>query len=261
MSAAGSTALQSPISAKRSERMERLRGALGDPDPGVRLSVARSLERLESRSDVEHLIARLRDEDKLTRLNAVYGLGALADPAGLPALVEALRDPVEDIRAAAVRVLGELRVESTLDPLVERLDDASPLVRRHAIEALGRFGDLRVAPVLRSLLGESELEIVREALRALGACRDPEAEGEIVYHLDHRDAGVRAAAAEALGRSTEHAPRTVGEASCSNGRGSGREPYLSRRALRSVVCPAPTLRSSRLSSKPGPLSGATPRML
>jgi len=201
MIAAGTVTTPDLAPIRRLERIERLRMALRDPDPAVRAGVARSLERLESRSDVEHLIASLENEDKLVRLNAIYGLGTLADPAGLPALVRALHDPVEDIRAAAVRTLGDLCAPSTLDPIVERIDDESPLVRRHAIEALGRFCDRRVAPVLRSLLAEPEpeLEIVREVLRALGACRDPDAEEDIARRLEHPDPGVRCAAAEALG--------------------------------------------------------------
>lgn len=184
---------------RRLRRLERLRAALRDPDPGVRTAVARALERVESREDVACLVERLSSEDKLTRLNAVYGLGAVGDETALRALVSALRDPVEDIRAAAVRTLGELRAAFTLDPLMERLDDESGLVRRQAIEALGAFGDRRVAQVLRALLGDADLEIVRECLRALGACRDPEAEADILRHFDHADAGVRTAAAEALG--------------------------------------------------------------
>jgi hypothetical protein len=186
-------------SARRDRRMERLRVALRDPDPAVRACVARSLEKLEGRSDVALLIERMGASDTLTRLNAIYGLGAIGDSSGLVPLVEALRDPIEDIRAAAVRTLGEMHAPETLDPICERLDDPSTLVRRHAIEALGRFGDRRVSPILRSLLVEPELEIVREALRALGACRDPDAEPDIVVRLDHADPGVRAAAAEALG--------------------------------------------------------------
>ena len=185
--------------ARRLPRLERLRTALRDPDPGVRTAVARALERVESREDVVCLVERLTSEDKLTRLNAVYGLAAVGDDTALHAIVSALRDPVEDIRAAAVRTLGELRAASTLEPLVERLDDPSNLVRRQAIEALGAFGDRRVAQVLRALLGDKDLEIVRECLRALGACRDPKAEIEILQHLEHPDPGVRAAAAEALG--------------------------------------------------------------
>ncbi len=188
-----------PTSARREERMAALRLALRDPEPSVRASAARAIERVESRCDVARLLENLEGGDKLARLNAIHGLGALGDSAGLPALVRALRDPIEDIRAAAVRALGELRAERTLDPLVERLDDPSPLVRRHAIEALGRFGDRRAAGVLRLLLAEPDVEILREVLRALGACHDPTAEPDITRCAQHADAGVRCAAVEALG--------------------------------------------------------------
>lgn len=88
--------------------IQRLRDALRDPDPAVRESAARALERMRRRENLPELLEHLRSGDMLARLNAIYALGSGRDPSCVAAPVQVLDDPSEDVRAAAVRTLGDL---------------------------------------------------------------------------------------------------------------------------------------------------------
>ncbi len=73
--------------------IQRLRGALRDPDPAVRESAARALEWMRRRENLPELLERLRSGDMLARLNAISAH---------------LDHPDPSVRAAAARALGDL---------------------------------------------------------------------------------------------------------------------------------------------------------
>jgi HEAT repeat protein len=83
------------------ERRRRLMDVLHDPDQSVRLAAATALERLETLSELEQLIAAVKGADRGKRVQAIYALERIRSDEVYPALHEALEDPDADIRAAS----------------------------------------------------------------------------------------------------------------------------------------------------------------
>jgi HEAT repeat protein len=101
----------------------------------------------------------------------------------------------------AAQALGRLRAPEAIEPLAAWLNDRDEDVRYLAILNLGRIGDQAAAPhLLRALESERAPELQAWIVDSLGRTRSAEATNAILTLLDARDARVRYAAAEALGR-------------------------------------------------------------
>ncbi len=255
----------------RQERVQQIELAPGVEAPGLR--PRRLAERPHPcRDQLSHRDRDPKDAAGIQRREEVEVAGAervrrqrrlLAHHALEPRLVE----PVLELFEA--RVLRELEA-AVVD---ERAVGAAP------------FGE--VARVLADHgvgqhLGHAQLiaapEVDVEARRILGARREARVEGRLALVVEHAVAGrlldhqprLRPVArqrrcGEVLGRDRGRRDRTPQQRQRRNEsshrrRSHGHPPssvgggYLSSRRARSSVCPAPTLRNSRLSSKPGALS-------
>jgi HEAT repeat protein len=187
----------------------------------------RHLNGLERPLAFSMVIERLREvspEERKQTLEWLREVGAV------DTLLRSVRRWAPWRRALAIRVLGLAGAEEAVPALIERLSDRSRYVREAAARALGRVGDPRGLPPLAQLFaqpGRVSAGIVYEALLAFGSrskqvfgegLRSPDEHVRVpsVYGLGTVDperarlglgallvdnsAGVRAAAAEMLGR-------------------------------------------------------------
>ena len=156
----------------------------------------------------DRLIAAMRDENARVRFDAVHALGFIVEaplaPEHARALIAELDHYDSTMRAATARVLGRLRVRQAGDALLAGLEDSSTAVRLFAVEALGLIGEPRVAPAARSLVrGKGDLAAAGMLALARLATRD---DIELFRQsLIDKDARVRRAAAEGLGRAGDAA--------------------------------------------------------
>jgi len=204
--------------------------------PDFRADIARALARIgpKAQGTLGALKELMKDPNPHVRRTAGTALAGLRE-VGAPELLKALEDPDQRVREAAALGLSEARSrgDAVAHALVERLQDPDRSVREAATLALWRMGD-GVAPRLRKVLeggnveacaaaaralaalGEPEADALLEALRTgapaarraaalalasrLGQQRSPELTGALLGALSAADAGVREAAARALGR-------------------------------------------------------------
>lgn len=160
---------------------ERLRVALDDSSPDVRLAAALSLAAAHQAPDVAHVVERLRlgtEEDSL--------------------LVVSLFRSIAEDRPEQIRNLIE-------DPAVE------PLVKAAAVEALAGTGDYTLVPSISALAvaADSNDPTLPRYLRALAALGHPAAAEAVVDGLQRDNVNVLIAAARTAGTIglTDCAPR------------------------------------------------------
>jgi HEAT repeat protein len=153
---------------------------------------------------IDKLIAAMRDENERIRFDAVHALGAIAEaplsPAQLDALVDQLEhyDPI--MRAATCRVFARLGDGRAAARLIVALGDSSPIVRQFAIDALGRVRAETAVPHLVSILIRERGEFAPQALLALARIAPASALDHFRKRLTDRNAQMRRAAVEGIGR-------------------------------------------------------------
>ena len=117
----------------------------------------------------------------------------------IPRLSALLSDPDPAIRMVAVEELRAAGLPG-FAPLNDALNDPDTGVRSAAAEALGVIKSARALPsLIRTLRTDPEIEVRIASARALGVIQDTYAIPPLVEQFYHPDAGVRAAAASALG--------------------------------------------------------------
>jgi len=151
------------------------------------------------------LLKAVDDENPRVRVEAIYTFGTIASPASGEQYAEALLRALDHydpaIRVAAARVIGRLHVKSAGEALIKAMNDSQESVRFTAMRALGEIGEVRAIQALTE-----QLQFYRKgegAWSALdGLARIGHASSVPVFtaHLADRDAFVRRAAAEGLGR-------------------------------------------------------------
>jgi HEAT repeat protein len=156
------------------------------------------------------LIAGLTDSDVEARraaAEAIESLGKDAAPAAA-ALTQALDDSDLFVRWIAARTLGKLGAKTAsgaIPALAQLLDDPDLDVRVQAATVLGRFGDAAAATVpslLAAVSPDGDATLVATAIKSLvsiGKQKD-EVMSALVRAFSARDARIRRAAAEALGK-------------------------------------------------------------
>lgn len=129
---------------------------------------------------------------------------AVRHASGPEARVELARlarsDPASSVRALAVERLLALSGQSAIEDGLSALHDPEPNVRGAAARALGSLGATAIPGLLRKV-DSNDPDAARAAVVALHLTGSPEATTALAEIADsHRDAGVRALAAIALGR-------------------------------------------------------------
>ena len=154
---------------------------------------------------IENLLKAVDDENPKVRSEAIYTLGTIAgtpfpEPAAAQ-LIKALDHYDPAIRAAAARVAGRLDVKIAADTLIKAINDSQPPVRYAAMRALGDLHEARALQALtEQLTFYGKGEGAWSALDALARLASPASVPAFKAHLAHKDAFLRRAAAEGLGR-------------------------------------------------------------
>ena len=136
----------------------------------ARTNATRALGVLRGRAALADVIEGLHSKDDKLMYEALVAIEKIADPAAAPRVTFLLRDLAEKIRVQAVEVTGLLRNK-----------DAAPAVR----DALEHARSVKER---------------RAALEALAQIADPADRTLFINNLQDKDDGVRAAAAEGIGR-------------------------------------------------------------
>lgn len=180
-----------------------LQRGLRSPDQFTRAAAIRAAavpRRVEGVPHLTGVLLRL-DETVELRSAAAMALGRIGEPLAATALSEALSDPAQEVRYAAALALGRLRSDGAATRLERALrTDPSWWVRYAAAVGLGRLRKSFVIASLEDRLrAEAYWQVRLQTVRALQEIASPRAADVVVVALQDRDAGVRAAAAFALG--------------------------------------------------------------
>jgi hypothetical protein len=141
-----------------------LRSALADSDACVRRLAAPLLGRVRHASATDAMLATLGSADAGVRATAALALGFGEDVRGAGALEERLRqDSAPRVRATAAWALGEMERPESAQALIDALKDQEPLVRQSAARALGEIENAAAIPALTDLLKSDRDAGVRQA--------------------------------------------------------------------------------------------------
>ncbi|MCZ7562849.1 MAG: HEAT repeat domain-containing protein [Burkholderiales bacterium] len=197
-----------------------LRNAAAGADEVSRCHAVRALARIDARDagSIDVLLGALGDPDPDVRIDAVAAVGRLGLAAAVAPLVEMLEaDPAGAVRAEAARALGHIAAhgasERALDALIrcflaEGYPDADDPagegghwleVHSRTLEALGAIGDARAAAPIIEMLEHGDCEDFEEsAYRVLARLDAAQAEQYLVRQLRAGGRLARRRAARAL---------------------------------------------------------------
>jgi HEAT repeat protein len=151
-----------------SERIDSVRGLLGDEDPAVRSAAASALLRRVTDDEALAVVrTMLGSEDPAHRLLAIEALDGSRSPAAFDLCADGVVDPNPRVRAAAARALSVSDAVRSVPTLVGALGDRDPDVRAAVAEGLGRVGPPALEPVLAALSDPVRAEGALHALSVL----------------------------------------------------------------------------------------------
>jgi HEAT repeat protein len=161
------------------------------------------------------------DENARVRLEAIYALGTVANgpltPEHEQLLIKALDHYDPAIRTGAARVAGRLGVKAATDTLFKAVSDSNPDVRYASMRALGLLREPRAVAVLtEQLKAYGKGEGAWSALDGLARIADKSSIPDFTARLADRDAFLRRAAAEGLGRTGDASAMTALETGAGN---------------------------------------------
>ena len=175
------------------------------------------------------MLKAIDDENPRVRLESIYAVGVIANgPLSTEheqLLIKALDhyDPV--VRTGAARVAGRLGLKAVTDTLIKSVNDSSADVRYASMRALGMLREPRaVALLTEQLKFYGKGEGAWSALDGLARIADKSSVPTFNTRLTDRDAFLRRAAAEGLGRTGDATAMTALET------GAGNEPSDPARA-------------------------------
>jgi HEAT repeat protein len=135
------------------------------------------------------------------RANAARAVGILRGRQALPDLEQAVRSKDSEVIYESLVAIEKIRDPSAGPTIAFLLRDPSEKVQVTAIEATGLLQNHAAIDQLRDVLDRSRnTKVKRAALTAMAQMPDPQLHGIYVTYLDHKDDGLREAAAEGLGR-------------------------------------------------------------
>jgi HEAT repeat protein len=137
------------------------------------------------------------------RANAARAVGILRGRQAVPDLEQALRSKAKDsdVIYESLVALEKIRDPSAGPSIAFLLHDLNEKVQLIAIEATGLLQNRGAIDALRDVLDRSgKIKVKRAALTAMAQIPDSNLHGVYITYLDHKDDGLREAAAEGLGR-------------------------------------------------------------
>ena len=159
---------------------------------------------------VSALLQAVDDENPKVRLEAIYATGVIAK-APLAAdqvtrLIKALDHYDPAIRAGAARVIGRLKIAEAGEALIKAVNDSKAEVRYASMRALGTLREQRAIGALTEQLAYYKKgEGAWSALDALAQIAAPASAQLFRDRLQDKDAYIRRAATEGLGRAGDTA--------------------------------------------------------
>jgi HEAT repeat protein len=159
---------------------------------------------------VSALLQAVDDESPKVRLEAIYATGVIGKAPltddQTARLIKALDHYDPAIRAGAARVIGRLKVAAAGDALIKAVNDSKAEVRYAAMRALGAIREPRaVGALTEQLKFYNKGEGAWSALDALAKIGSPASVQIFKDRLQDKDAYVRRAATEGLGRAGDTA--------------------------------------------------------
>jgi len=158
---------------------------------------------IEVRPEVVTGIAKLlsTSQDLTVRANAARALGVLRGQAGTPALFEALRTKDTRLIFESLKALQKIRDPKSGPQVAFLFRDPEERVAVAALETAGLVRSAETLPDLAiTYRSSSKLPVKRAALGAMGMIGDAQNRDVFLQALTDKDDGIRAAAAEGLGR-------------------------------------------------------------
>ncbi len=192
--------------------------ALNFAQPGVPTATLVNIIKAEDHRDAVPLIPLLSSPSAQIRERAALALGRIGREDSVPALINlAEQDASPQVREMAVFALGEIESETAANALIAILDAAgtSPKIRAAAVEAAGKLAasapngtaTIRLRTAIAATLSAElkkgvgrDRETASQALTAALRARPENTATVIAGFLADADAGIRADAANALGR-------------------------------------------------------------
>jgi len=136
-----------------------------------------------------------------SRANAARALGILRAKAAVPDLLAALRSKDTDVIYESLIALQKIRDESAASGVAFLLRDLDEKVQLAAIETVGLLQNKLSVPQLLDVLDHSRnIKVKRAALTSLAMLPHEQSRSVFLQYLHDKDDGLRAAAAEGLGR-------------------------------------------------------------
>lgn len=137
------------------------------------------------------------------RAEAAFVLGLIGDPKAVPHLIARMQDQDEDetnVKMACAQALGMIRDPKAIPSLIQALEDVNQWSSVKVAEMLVHFGERALPELLKALQNDSNTNQRIWAAQILGAIENTAAVPMLIQRLRDRDANVRIATVEALGR-------------------------------------------------------------
>jgi HEAT repeat protein len=179
--------------------VEELLDLFADPDVAVRCEIVLGFVSLDA---LDALARAAHDPEPAVRLSVARGLGSVGDPRGVTTLIELATDPEFLVRAAALSAMAQTGCSDDAAHIaVSALDDKAWEVRQGAANALSAAApDEHGSTVLVRALGDRNLDVRKAAVKTLGAWLPgrPDVRPALEAALSDVDADVRAHARMSL---------------------------------------------------------------
>ncbi len=170
---------------------------LDDPRLAIRMRAAHALGENGDESAVSALAGRLGDKEEGMRLEAARALGKISG-AALPVLERMSKSPDQRERRMGYFAILHSKYAAKPDIARDALRDRCWRVRLDAVDALMGWGPAAV-PHLVEALGDRAAGVRKAAAAALGSIGDASAIAALCKATEDRDFGVRMSALSALG--------------------------------------------------------------
>jgi HEAT repeat protein len=158
---------------------------------------------VQVRGDVIHGLATVVEKSTATesRANAARALGILRGQAALPALIGVLRSKEDLLMYESLVAIQKIHDPASAPRIAFLLRDLNERIQIKAIETTGMLGNKDALRDLSSLMErDRSLKVKRAALGSIGMLADETSRPLLTRYLTDRDEGLRAGAAEGIGR-------------------------------------------------------------
>jgi HEAT repeat protein len=136
-----------------------------------------------------------------SRANAARGVGILRGRQAIPELLDGLKTRDDKVIYESLNALQKIGDPEVASQIAYLLNDPDKKIQIAAIETTGMLRNENALPNLENLLNRSrDKEVRRKALSAIAMLAKPRSRDTFLQYIHDKDDGMRAGAAEGLGR-------------------------------------------------------------